>query len=330
MAKVIRRIFGGLFILALIGLYIIIYAVPGVTGALTQTEILEYGNLRISNEVTVYFVRSETVYSAAHAGTINYFFPDGIQVRTGTRILNITYEVQEADAESQFAEIMARLDGYDERLLDFVTQFNGVTSFFIDGFENMFTPENMRNLRYEQISQLNLTPVNVVRERTLRGEPLFKISNHRLWHILAWVDAGYFGSYPIGRNVTIELPNGQINASVIDVIADGEKWLVIFETNRHYPDFARVRYAPATIVAADQSGLIVRNESITVRDGVIGVYARTRGGRFTFRPIRILASDGENSLVSIAFFYNSEGARVTTVNLHDEIMRRPAPEVISD
>ena len=135
MAKVVRRIFGGLFILSLIGLYIVIYAVPGVTGALTQTEILEYGNLRISNEVTVYFVRSETVYSAAHAGKINYYIADGIQVRTGTRILNVTYELQDADAESQFAEIMARLDGDDERLLHFVTQFNGVTSFFIDGFD---------------------------------------------------------------------------------------------------------------------------------------------------------------------------------------------------
>jgi len=325
--KAFKRIIGGLFIVALVSLYIAIYAIPGVTGALTQTEILQYGNLRVANDVTVYFVRNETVYSAAHSGTINYYIPDGVQVRAGTTILNVTYDLQSEYEESQFEEIITRLSGDDVRLLDFVSQFNGVLSFFIDGFENFFTPETMNKLRYDDVSALDITPVNVVRERTLRGEPLFKISDNRQWYLLAWIEKGYVAAYQAalhnGRSVTIELPQGQISAMVRDIIEDGDRWLIIFRTNRYYANFARIRMAPATIVTSDASGLIVRNESITVRDGVIGVVARTRAGTFSFRPIRIIASDGEYSLVHVSFFYNEEGVRVPTVNIHDEIIRRP-------
>ena len=324
--KVAKRIIFGLFILSVVALYIIIYTVPGVTGALTQTEILQYGNLKVSNDVTVYFVRNETVYSAAHAGTINYYIPDGIQVRPGTRILNLTYKAQDIDEESPFAEIMAKLDGEDERMIEFVSQFNGVLSFFIDGYETFFTPGTMRYLRYNDVAHLDITPTNVVRESALRGEPLFKISDHRQWYLMAWIEKGYVAAYQVGRNVTIALPKGEIIASIADIIEDGDQWLIIFRTNRHYGNFARIRMAPATVVTSNYSGLIVRNESIMVQDGEIGVRVRTRGGLFNFRPIRIIASDGENSLVHVSFFYNDEGVRVPTVNVHDEIMRQPTAD----
>jgi len=324
--KIAKRIIGGLFIISIVALYVIIYTVPGVTGALTQTEILQYGNLKVSNDVTVYFVRNEMVYSAAHAGTINYYLPDGVQVRVGTRILNLTYKVQDVGEESQFVEIISKLDGEDERLIDFVSQFNGVLSFFIDGYENFFTPATMRYLRYNDVSHFDITPVNVVRESALRGEPLFKISDHRHWYLMAWIEKGYVASYKVGRNVTVALPQGEIEARISDIIEDGDQWLIILRTNRFYENFARIRMAPATIITSNYSGLIVRNESIMVQDGEIGVRVRTRGGIFNFRPVRIIASDGESSLVHASFFYNDEGVRVPTVNVHDEIMRQPAAD----
>ena len=323
MKKVAKRIISGLFVLSLIVLYIIIYAVPGVTGALTQTEILQYGNLRVADSTTVYFVRSEKVYTATRAGNINYYIGDGIQVKAGTRILDITPGAQDADEVSEYAELIARLGDGGAGPADFVSEFNGITGYFIDGYENYFTPETMRDLRHDRVSKLDLAPVNVVRERTIRGEPLYKISDNREWYIICWVDTGNVVKYERGRNVTIELPLGQIRASILDIVEDGNKWLIVFKTDRYYEDFARIRSAPATVVTSNYNGIIIRNESIAVNDGVIGVYIKTRTGSFVFRPVSIITSDGDESLVEVAFFYDDEGVRVATVNVYDEILRRP-------
>ncbi len=48
-----------LFMLALILLYVIIYIVPSVTGALVSSYIVEYGELKVADEVTGYLVRNE-------------------------------------------------------------------------------------------------------------------------------------------------------------------------------------------------------------------------------------------------------------------------------
>jgi len=324
--KIAKRIFLALFVLSLIALYVIIYAIPGVTGAFTQTETLVYGNFRVEENVTVYFVRNEQVYMATRAGNINYYIGDGVHVKAGTRILNVIHGTQDEDEVSAFANIIERLGDSGVKLTDFVSESNGIVSFFIDGFENYFTPENMRQLRYSTVSSLDTTPVNVVRERTIVGEPLFKVSENRQWYIICWVQAGSVARYERGRNVTIELPQGHVRAEIADIIEDGDRWLIIFSTNRFYEDFARIRSAEATVVTSNFNGIIVRNEDITVRGGVIGVYVRTRSGSFAFRPIQIITSDGENSLAEVSFFYDSEGNRVSTVNVHDEILRRPPAE----
>ena len=50
-----------LFVIALVTLYVIIYIVPGVTGALISSYTAVYGQLRVTDETTGYLVRNETV-----------------------------------------------------------------------------------------------------------------------------------------------------------------------------------------------------------------------------------------------------------------------------
>jgi len=334
-ARIVKRILLALFMLSVIALAIIIYAIPSVTEVLTPTEVLEYGSFRVSEEVTVYFVRNERVYMATRAGTINYYVGDGVHVKAGTRILHIVAGAQTPhDAHdfegaqimyeaNEFVEIVDRL-GHDAVFPSyFVSEFNGIVSYHIDGFENYFTPDNMRYLRYDSVSRLDLTPTNVVRYTTRVGDPLYKIADNREWFMVAWVGTGNVARYERGRNVTIELPAGDVRATVQDIIEDGDRWLIIFRTNRYYADFARIRYAPATIVTSNFHGIMIGNESIVVNDGVIGVYVRTRAGNFVFRPIQIITSYGDSSLVEVSVFYDEEGNRIPTVNLHDEILRRP-------
>ena len=322
--KAVKKITVGVFILALISLYIVIYAVPGLTGALTKTEILEYGNLEITDSAACYFIRNETVYMAARPGIINYYVSDAVHVKKGTKILDIAYGNTENQGEaSEFEDIIARLSGAAVELSDYTTEFNGITSYFIDGYESFFTPETMKGLRYSQISILTAEPVNVVRNSTQKGEPLYKICDNREWYLVCWVDAGNISKYGKGNHVTIDLPLGQVRAEIADIIEDGGRWLIIFRTNRFYEDFSRVRSAEATVVIADFNGIIIRNESITTKDGEVGVYIKTKSGTYVFRPVKVVASDGKSTVVEVSYFYDDEGSRVGTVNIYDEILINP-------
>ena len=49
------------FVILLIVLYAIIYIVPKINGALVSSYVAEYGELKISDETTAYFVRDEKV-----------------------------------------------------------------------------------------------------------------------------------------------------------------------------------------------------------------------------------------------------------------------------
>lgn len=386
-----------LFFMTLIVLFIIIYVFPNVTGALKKTEIIEYGSLQVTDHVTAYLVRSETVYFANKSGSLHYYVKEGEQVRKGSKILEITSGIQE-DKESSYQKITdrisrfnggesifsddikkikaqiakleasreaavkagesgqaARLEQQIQRLNqkkdyiqandeaaknemikhnasvsssgvvpeNYISPENGVVSYHIDGYESEFTPENMALLSREKVQGLNLEVQNLSRETTLVKEPLYKIVDHQKWYALFWVAPENIVKYEKGKKATLNLPLGPVDGMIYDILDDNGQWLVILEFNRYYEEFAQIRKVDAEVVTSDYSGLIIRNESITTQDGQPGVYVKDKSGEYIFKPVKIITTDGECSLVEISYFLNEDKTRVDTVNIYDEILKKP-------
>lgn len=386
-----------MFFTTLIILFIIIYVFPNVTGALKKTEIIEYGSLQVTDHVTAYIVRNETVYFANKSGTIHYYIPEGEQVRKGTKILDIT-SGGSSDKESNYQKLMERISKFNggeslfnddikkikaqiaklendrtvalnageeeqaarieqqlqrlnqkkeyiqaadqsakEEIIkqnksingagimpeDYVSQSNGVISYYIDGYESEFSPESMALLSREKVRGLNIDVQNVTRETTLAKEPLYKVVDNQKWYAVFWVAPENIVKYEKGKKATINLPLGQVEGKISDIIDDEGQWLVIMEFNRYYEEFAQIRKVDAEVVTSDYSGLIIRNESITSKDGQPGVYARDKSGEYVFKPVKIITSDGEWSLVEVSYFYTDDGTKVDTVNIYDEIIKKP-------
>lgn len=314
-----------LYLIVLIILGMVTELIPEVTGALTKTEILQYENMQITDQVKCYFVREETVHLASNAGNINYYIEDGVKVRKNSKILDITPQAPNSDT-SIYADMLTRLTGTDVTLTQVNSSQNGIVSYYIDGYEGYFTPENMENLNYKDVEALNIQIVNLTRKNTLAGEPLFKICEGNYWYMIAWVDPGNITKYEVGNNVKVDLPLGQIKARVENIVDQGERWLVIMKTTRYYEDFAKTRNINATIITQDYSGIKVRNSSITTEDGVAGVYIKSKNGDFVFRPVKIMISDGNYSLVCVSSFYDKDGNKVNTVKIYDEILKNPGQD----
>nr|WP_269140028.1 HlyD family efflux transporter periplasmic adaptor subunit [Aminipila luticellarii] len=317
------------YMIALISLGIITQLVPEVTGALTKTEILQYENMQITDEVTCYFVRNETVHLAANAGAINYYIENGVKVRKNTKILDITPHSAGSDT-SEYADMITRLGKTDVTLTQMNSARTGIVSYYVDGYEGYFTPEKMSRLKYKDVEGVKYKPVNLTRKTTLAGEPLFKICENNYWYMIAWVDPSNIAKYEVGNTVKVDLPMGQVKASVEQMVDQGEKWLVIMKTTMYYEDFTKIRSAKATVITQDYSGIKVRNSSITTEKGIIGVYIKSKNGDFVFKPVKIITSDGDYSLVSVSSFYDKDGKEVSTVEIYDEILKNPKQDYKAD
>ncbi|WP_027398278.1 HlyD family efflux transporter periplasmic adaptor subunit [Anaerovorax odorimutans] len=386
------------FFVALILLFLIIYAFPNLTGALKKTVILEYGGIQVTDDVTCYFIRDESVYLANKSGNINYYVEEGEQIRKGVKILDIIQGSGNIE-KSSLPTIMDRIDKYNggeslfsddikkidteikkmnEKLTQakdskntediekyqltikklemkksyissaddaakeeasneeiplggygitpskYVSQTNGMVSFYIDGYESEFTPENMTLLSKSKVENLKYDYQSVNRKATAAGEPLYKIVNNKQWYVVFWVKPQDIVKYEKGKEAYLNLTYGQVKGTIYDIVDAQGEWMVIMKFNRYYKELAQARKAEAQVVTADYKGLTIPNESITTENNQTGVYVKDVNDEYVFKPVKIITSDGEYSLVEVSCFYTDNGSkRVETVNVYDEILKKP-------
>jgi putative membrane fusion protein len=318
-----------IFVIALVTLYVVIEIIPFLTGAFTRTEILSYGQIKVEQEVVCYLVRSETVYSAPASGSLKYKFEEGSLIKRGAKVLTFDKDPSGDSGEedllknSEYKEIIARLG--DKLVTDSnsTAASRGIFSTYIDGYEAVFTPDGMEQMKYEDVSGVSMKPTDVLRATTLRGEPIYKIADNSSWHMIFWIDNHEAGKFEVGNNVTVALPDGDVKAAISKLVADEDKFMVVLTTNRYYKSFASQRKVEATVMMVDQRGLLVSNSSLTTKDGIVGVYIKNTIGEFVFKPVRTVATDGEKTLVLEDVYYDEKGQPIETVNVYDEVLKKP-------
>lgn len=313
-----------IYLLIMIGLAVVIYVIPSVTGMLTPTELIQYGELKETDRQVCYFVRDEKVYSAAASGTINYYFEDNTKIRRNTAMLSLEQNGVGSATESRFSQVITRLNGSAVTNAEYRSEFNGVVSYFVDGYEGYFTPQNIIDLRSDKVSELVIEePINLTRNTAYAGEPLYKICDNQKWYATCFIEAGTLPKYQKGNTVTFELPLGSVEFTVTEIVEDGSMWQIVFESDRYYEDFTKLRMLELDIVTSDYSGLIVPNSSIATLDGQVGVYVKQKTEDYKFVPIKIRTSDGELSVVADSKYYDADGNEVLTVEIYDEILKDP-------
>ena len=85
----------------------------------------------------------------------------------------------------------------------------------------------------------------------------------------------------------------------------------------------RVALKKQQIVSQDYNGLIAKSKSITTKDGKPGVMVRQTSGEYAFTQVKVIASDGEYTVLQDVSFIDENGNSVNTVNVYDEILKNP-------
>jgi hypothetical protein len=338
--KILRRAIVVAFVLAVAGLYVAVFVIPDLKGVLRKTAVLEYGNLSISDEVTAYIVRDETVYMSARAGAIRYYVGEGVKVRKDVKLLDIVGGtapvISEGDGdvadsaeagEEEMAALRSRIGASGVVLDQNTAPKTGVVSYYIDGYESMFSFENLEFLTRDAAAEAAGRVVNVTRHDgyVARGEPIYKLTDNTQWRMVFWFDknSGAIVNYMSGAAVTVQMHGGGVSGKIEDVVDRGDAWMIVLGFDRHFENLEQIRSANAVITVADYRGLLVDNESIIAIDGVVGVYAKQKSGDFNFVPVNVVRSDGARSIISMSSFTAPDGKEVKTVNIYEEILCDP-------
>ena len=239
LSKKTKRIIA-VYLAALLLLYIIVEVLPEVTDIFETTQTLEPGTLRIAYETTGYLIKDESVGIAPESGDIQYLVAVGNAVKKGYPIVSVTPD-GESNQDARFGEYMNKLDGYEGLSEEYNSPISGVFSLTVDGYEDYFTPDKMDKIKRETVESLSYKSANLERSSVIEGEPIYKVSNDDNWYVLCWVDKETAESYSEGRAVSLELPEGTVDASVHSVREDGDDYRVIFYLNVYYEAFCESR-----------------------------------------------------------------------------------------
>lgn len=312
------------FVIALIALYIIIYIVPKVTGALVSSYTVEYGELKVSDETRGYLVRDEQVYVSAASGKANRYIKGGTLVRAGTTVMEVTGN-SESEVSAQYTDILARLGEDAISTSDFSVAEGGVISYYADGYEGKIRPDNMEKGTYDYFNKLSQdNVVNLARNAIAKGEPVFKVADRTKWYIVCFIDKEHLNRYEEGQEITVEFEDDYVRAKVYKADEQDGKGRVILVTDYYYEKFAKTRVADISLVTDSGKGLIIENSSITEEKGMQGVYVKNKTNDYNFVPIKVIVSDGEKSLVKDTYFYDEEKDKMyDTIEIYDVVLKEP-------
>lgn len=332
-----KKIF--VFIIILVVLYIIIYIIPKVTGALVSTYTVQYGEFLELDKVDGYFVRSEKVYVAGTTGEANYYFKNNELVRMSTKIMDVTAPEKEKTAtkssggkakegetpiDREFEPIVKNLGENVTSTSNYMAEKEGLISFYCDGREAKFSPENMDKLKHKHFADLD--PKDIVklkRADIVKGEPVFKLVDRSKWYVVFYVDKDSGKNYEQNGYVTVRIDNQDFGGIVQSVNKEDDKYKVIVKCDEYFDKLTSIRVSKIQVITSRSLGLILENSSITKKKGITGVYVKDKVGEFKFVPVKLIFKGKDKSVVYKRSFYDKDGVYTISINTYDEILKTP-------
>lgn len=318
-----------IYVFLLIFLYLIIYVLPNIIGSLKSSYAVQYGEIEVSQNANGLIVRDENIYTAASSGKSNYLISDDDLVRVGTKIVDIEGGKKEADED--LLKLSKKVKAVTVPTGDYTAQYDGLVAYCCDGYESKFRPENIDKVSETTIKSLDDIPAVKLKRRNIAAkEPVFKIVNRSKWKLVCFLKNNPNIEYTEGKGIRVGIAGVEGKSSVLMVVDSvtknkktGKTKLVLV-SDRYYNGMTSDRKVKVNLIDSVNKGLIIKNSSIiSNKKGQKGVMVKNKVGDFVFKPISVIVTDGENSVVANKVFFDKKGDPVDTIVTYDIILTRP-------
>lgn len=318
-----------MYIIAVVILYFLIYIIPDALGLLRSSYPVQYGELTVSRGAEGVVIRDEMVYNAGTSGDVNYLIKDDDLVRVGTKILDLNGT--NVDSDEDLVNLGKKPKNKAMVTSDFTAQGEGLVSFFCDGYEGVFNPENEKSVSYNNISKLtDKSLLNLRRKKIAAKEPVFKIVERSHWKLICYTNIKYKDEYKANTGIKVNIKNKEAGRDdtiimfIESVSKEKNRLRLVMSSDRYYSGFTKDRKVSVNLINSVNKGLIIKNSSITKdKSGRKGVMVRDKIGDYVFKPIQVISTDGENSVIRNKLFFDKKGQAVETIVTYDQILTRP-------
>lgn len=159
-----------------------------------------------------------------------------------------------------------------------------------DGYEGIFTGEVARTMTPAEFQTLTALP-----PASLPDNNAGKLVTDYRWYAACVLSRKAAENLTEGEKYPVAFPyNGEITLSMTltRTVPEGDRVLLVFETDKMPADFTYNRLQPAVITDKTYEGLRIPSSALRVVDGVTGVYVR-EGSVVHYRAVRLLV-EGED------------------------------------
>lgn len=311
-----------IYILIVFALCFVIYILPKISDTMTKTMIAEYGTMELYDDVQCYVARSENVYTAGTSGEAEYLVEEGEKVRKGTKVLKLSGS-STSDASGEYSSVLDKLGDNTRQVENYITAYNGVVSYYIDGYESTLTHKKIKKMTRDEVKNIENDFTALSRKTIFKGEPVYKLYKNEKWYIVFWIDKDSATDYEAGKEITVCFKDGEIAAEVESVAEQDNEFRVILSSNRYYKSLATLRTEEVKVITHTCSGLVIENSCICEENGQEGVYVKNTAGEYTFKPVQILLHGKKESVLTAGQYYDDKGKAVSTIEIYDEVLRNP-------
>lgn len=311
-----------IYIAAITVLAIIIYLIPSLIGMLEKTYIAEYGALSVTEEARVCLVRNEDVYVAGRSGEINKLMEEGDLLKHGTKVIEL--EGIGLDEPSKlYIQALERLGDSTVKSETYRNIKAGVVTYHFDGYESEINPSTMNKLKKEDFVAIKSSSVFEIKDKVYKWEPVFKIVDNGGWYLVFFTDKSRGNLYELNSKVTVKFNDGNVDCKVYSNEEVGDYRRIILSCNRYYSNYTFERIEDVEILISNEIGVIVENSSIVEKDGQKGVYLKNKLDKNVFKPIKVIATDNDRSVLYSKYFNGDDGMPVETIEPYDEVVKTP-------
>jgi putative membrane fusion protein len=166
---------------------------------------------------------------------------------------------------------------------------------YVDGREQLFTPEQVLAMTPEEFEKVKQFPAQTISE----DEVLGKLVGGHGWYFAAIVSEKESKLLEKGKEYTLDLAETRMKATLQSVKAgENGTYLAVFYSQVPLPDVTLYREQPCQIVLNSYEGVKVPVEALRMNNGVTGVYV-LEGARAVFKQVDILYTGDSYYLVSV-------------------------------
>lgn len=159
---------------------------------------------------------------------------------------------------------------YEAQLADNIssirTEYSGILSLYVDGFEDKLTPDTLDSITEEQL-KMEIVPELISKSKAIEaGQPAFKIVRSNIWYIAAYVPNEAAKDWVVGDVKVINTSTGdedvEVQMTIERLDVGSSKTYCVFRTDKSAVDFLGLRTVDFTVSGDIYKGIKIPNAAI--------------------------------------------------------------------